>query len=144
LLTGPKGMGKRWICKHAAHFLTLLGEKVELMVKFFGVSGDGRIWIDAASLPKALEQIKSATALIVHDVPLLHSSLFFSHLDFVCRMHRCTHTEKFEGSEQLPFGGLQLISTQDIIEGEVTEGEMDLITRLQKRVHSDVDPILFR
>lgn len=148
LLTGPKGMGKRWISKHAAQFLTVLGEKVELMVKFFGVSADGKIWIDAASVCKALEQIRTATVLMVHDVPVSHSGLFLAHLDFVCRMHRSyggSGSEKlpFEGCEQLPFGGLQVIATQDILD-LVEENDLLESKAFPKRVHPDIDPIVFQ
>ncbi len=108
LMRGPNGTGKRWIARHVASCLSEIGERVELLTKFFGVSPQGQIWIDSASLPLGMRQLSRATVLVVDDIPSqpLAAAAFFAHLDMLARIARC-HPNAF-GPRSNPTSKLSL------------------------------------
>lgn len=143
LMRGPAGTGKRWILRHAAHTLGQLGEGVELLAKFFNVLPNGQLVLDAAALPVAWSQLRRASVLVIDDVPSQSTAAtaFFAYLDLLCRVARCAtapitapsaaaavnsssgptdvsgrwrvSAAAEEAPEQLPFGGLQILATQN-------------------------------
>ena len=157
LLRGPVGTGKRWIARHIARTLTLLGENVEFVSKFFTVLPQGQVVIDAAALPLALAQLQRASLIVIDHVPPQPqaASMFFAHLDLLCRIVRCpgvpaplvskssssttpsTTIPSLSSSstssspaasddtpEQLAFGGLQLLTTQNTSDAQNVQSEV--------------------
>jgi hypothetical protein len=129
--------------RHLAHSLGKLGEDVEPLAKFYNVLPSGQFVLDAAALPIAWAQLQRATVIVIDDVPAqpAAASAFFAYLDVLARVARCQSprpppsstaisTADGEGAaykkwrtslggasdeapEQLSFGGLQLLATQN-------------------------------
>jgi hypothetical protein len=143
LMRGPAGTGKRWILRHVAHTLGQLGEGVELLTKFFNVLPNGQLVLDRAALPFAWSQLQRASVIVIDDVPSqpAAATAFFAYLDLICRIARCQAAPTAvsaaasddaaaaykrwrlgndggtvscdEAPEQLPFGGIQVLATQN-------------------------------
>lgn len=137
MLKGPAGTGKRWIAAHAAAMLEMLERqsatarglprppgKVLVMTKWFSIGPDGQPRIDPGAVGVGTSQILLASVLIVEHVPLEPhaAAAFFALLDFYCRAERCRLRSDAGASEahsrgthpkDLPFGGIQIIATQD-------------------------------
>jgi hypothetical protein len=124
LLRGPAGTGKRWVARQTRDILTRMGNQVETMARWFGVSPSGQLWIDSAQMSAGISQIQRSSVLIVENVPPQpqFAQAFFSHLDFTARMIRASKATAAESPpetftaelpESLPFGGLQIIATQN-------------------------------
>jgi hypothetical protein len=105
-------------------------ERVESLCKWFTINAQGQIIIDDAMTSSGTEQIRRATVLIVENVPShpVSAAAFFAHLDFVARMIRSQPIGRDSDaqayvlhrgrSSTLPFGGIQIIATQNESEEE--------------------------